>query len=138
MQELVSYDGVGPKTASCVLLFCLGRSSFPVDTHVFRLSRLLGWVPPKADRVTAQAHLDLRISDELKYGLHVLMVGHGRRCKGCKGGSGGKGDCVLKQWLRESRGAKEEKLDAVVVEAEEQHSEVAVEDSMDIVKKEEL
>lgn len=79
MQELVSFEGVGPKTASCVLLFCLGRSSFPVDTHVFRLSRLLGWVPPKADRVTAQAHLDLMIPGELKYGLHVLMVGHGRR-----------------------------------------------------------
>lgn len=79
MKELVSYDGVGPKTASCVLLFCLGRSSFPVDTHVFRLSKLLGWVPTKSDRVTAQAHLDLKIPDELKYGLHVLMVGHGRR-----------------------------------------------------------
>lgn len=79
MKELVSYDGVGPKTASCVLLFCLGRPSFPVDTHVFRLSKLLGWVPSKSDRVTAQAHLDLKVPDELKYGLHVLMVAHGRR-----------------------------------------------------------
>ncbi|KAI0090109.1 DNA glycosylase [Irpex rosettiformis] len=96
MQELVSYNGVGPKTASCVLLFCLGRESFPVDTHVFRLSKLLGWVPSKADRVTAQAHLDLRIPNELKYGLHVLMVGHGRRCKGCRG----KGECPLKTWMK--------------------------------------
>lgn len=79
MKELVSYDGVGPKTASCVLLFCLGRSSFPVDTHVFRLSKLLGWVPSNSDRVTAQAHLDLKVPDELKFGLHVLMVAHGRR-----------------------------------------------------------
>lgn len=101
MKELVSFQGVGPKTASCVLLFCLGRSSFPVDTHVFRLSRLLGWVPTKADRVTAQAHLDLTIPDELKYGLHVLMVGHGRRCRGCKAGNSAKGDCVLKAWLKE-------------------------------------
>ncbi|KAI0628675.1 DNA glycosylase [Trametes polyzona] len=117
MEELVSYDGVGPKTASCVLLFCLGRSSFPVDTHVFRLSRLLGWVPQKADRVTAQAHLDLTIPDGLKYGLHVLMVGHGRRCKGCKG-SGSKEACVLKTWLREKRGAKEEELEAKIEDAE--------------------
>ncbi|THH21598.1 hypothetical protein EUX98_g8343 [Antrodiella citrinella] len=79
MKELVSFQGVGPKTASCVLMFCLGRYSFPVDTHVFRLSRLLGWVPQKADRVTAQAHLDIVLQGELKYGLHVLMVGHGRR-----------------------------------------------------------
>lgn len=119
MQELVSYDGVGPKTASCVLLFCLGRSSFPVDTHVFRLSRLLGWVPQKADRVTAQAHLDLTIPDDLKYDLHVLMVGHGRRCKGCKGTGGGKGaPCVLKTWLREKKGAKEEELEAKIEDVE--------------------
>ncbi|KZT69141.1 DNA glycosylase [Daedalea quercina L-15889] len=119
MRELVSYDGVGPKTASCVLLFCLGRASFPVDTHVFRLSKLLGWVPSKADRITAQAHLDLTIPAELKYGLHVLMVGHGRRCLGCKGGSRGKGDCVLKNWLREHRGMKDEELEHLAVKAEE-------------------
>lgn len=119
MQELVSYDGVGPKTASCVLLFCLGRASFPVDTHVFRLSKLLGWVPSKADRITAQAHLDLTIPNELKYGLHVLMVGHGRRCSGCKGGSRGTGDCVLKTWLKEYRGINDGDLERMSVKLEE-------------------
>ncbi|ESK94378.1 base excision dna repair protein [Moniliophthora roreri MCA 2997] len=99
MKELISYDGVGPKTASCVLLFCLGRDSFAVDTHVFRLSKLLGWVPAKADRVMAQAHLDRRIPDEVKYGLHVLMVQHGRVCKGCKK-SGSKEPCVLKEYMK--------------------------------------
>ena len=121
MAELVSYDGVGPKTASCVLLFCLGRASFPVDTHVFRLARLLGWVPARADRVTAQAHLDLKIPAELKYGLHVLMIGHGKRCKGCKGGAGSaKIECVLKKWLREERGVKEEELEMTVAKVEEE------------------
>ena len=99
MQELMSYDGVGPKTASCVLLFCLGRDSFAVDTHVYRLSKLLGWVPGKADRVLAQAHLDLRIPDELKYALHVLMIQHGRVCKGCK--KSASGDCALKMYVRQ-------------------------------------
>ncbi|KAF8348432.1 DNA glycosylase [Amanita rubescens] len=97
MRELMSYDGVGPKTASCVLLFCLGRDSFAVDTHVYRLSRLLGWVPGKADKVLAQAHLDLRIPDELKYGLHVLMIQHGRVCKGCR--KSASGNCVLKIYV---------------------------------------
>lgn len=32
MEELCSFDLVGVKTASCVLLFCLGRDSFAVDT----------------------------------------------------------------------------------------------------------
>jgi endonuclease III len=102
MKELISYDGVGPKTASCVLLFCLGRDSFAVDTHVFRLTKLLGWVPEKADRVLAQAHLDLKIPGELKYGLHVLMIQHGRTCGGCKkAGSGA--SCVLKTYLKQAR-----------------------------------
>ena len=96
MEELVSYQGVGPKTASCVLMFCLERESFPVDTHVFRLSGLLGWIPAKANRITAQAHLDARIPGELKYGLHVLMIAHGRRCSGCKNRS--RGACSLKTY----------------------------------------
>ena len=99
MQELVSLDGVGPKTAACVLSFCLGRQAFAVDTHVFRLSKLLGWVPKTADRVGAQAHLELKIPPELKYGLHVMMVRHGRTCRGCK--KDGKGPCPLKSWLKE-------------------------------------
>ncbi|KZS96414.1 DNA glycosylase, partial [Sistotremastrum niveocremeum HHB9708] len=102
MKELQSYAGVGPKTASCVLLFCLGRDSFAVDTHVYRLTRLLGWVPPKADRVMAQAHLDIRVPNHLKYGLHVMLIGHGRRCSGCKG-DGSRGACVLKTWLKEKK-----------------------------------
>lgn len=103
MRELVSFDGVGPKTASCVLLFCLKRSSFAVDTcvlfphlltlganlrrHVFRITASLGWLPtspsPKLTRDTAFAHLDVRIPDELKYGLHSLLVSHGRGCERC-------------------------------------------------------
>ncbi|KAK7041533.1 hypothetical protein VNI00_009405 [Paramarasmius palmivorus] len=99
MNELIAYDGVGPKTASCVLLFCLGRDSFAVDTHVFRLSKFLGWVPEKADRVMAQAHLDKRVPDEVKYGLHVLMIQHGRVCKGCKK-AGSREPCILKEYRK--------------------------------------
>jgi len=47
--KLVGYPGVGPKTASCVLLFCMQRPSFAVDTHVFRLTRWLGWTPSDAE-----------------------------------------------------------------------------------------
>lgn len=109
MKELISYDGVGPKTASCVLLFCLGRDSFAVDTHVFRLSKVLGWVPPKADRVLTQAHLDLRIPADLKYGLHVLMIQHGRVCKGCR--TTGSGDCILKAYLKERKKTSKEEIE---------------------------
>ncbi|KAF5387328.1 hypothetical protein D9757_005733 [Collybiopsis confluens] len=98
LKELTSYDGVGPKTASCVLMFCLGRDSFAVDTHIFRISKVLGWVPSSADRILAQAHLDIMLPTDLKYGLHVLMIQHGRTCKGCKR-SGATAACVLKEFL---------------------------------------
>ncbi|PHH71665.1 hypothetical protein CDD80_5080 [Ophiocordyceps camponoti-rufipedis] len=42
MREMLSFQGVGPKTASCVLLFCLRRASFAVDTHVYRLAEVWG------------------------------------------------------------------------------------------------
>ena len=35
---LLAFDGVGPKTALCVLLFALGRAVFPVDTHIYRIA----------------------------------------------------------------------------------------------------
>jgi endonuclease-3 len=80
---LQSFAGVGPKTASCVLLFCLNRESFAVDTHVWRIAKRLGWVPDHASRDQTYLHLDERIPAELKYPLHVLMVQHGKCCPEC-------------------------------------------------------
>ncbi|PWW79348.1 DNA glycosylase [Tuber magnatum] len=85
-EKLTTFDGVGPKTASCVMLFCLQRDSFAVDTHVFRLSKFLKWVPAKATRETTYAHLDVRVPAEHKYALHNLLIRHGRTCKECKAG----------------------------------------------------
>ncbi|KAJ9623570.1 hypothetical protein H2203_005832 [Taxawa tesnikishii (nom. ined.)] len=95
--KLVAYPGIGPKTASCVLLFCLQRPSFAVDTHVFRLCRYLGWVPPpsalkkgqpKVERNTTYSHCEVRIPDELKYALHQLLIKHGKACPRCRAATG--------------------------------------------------
>ncbi|KAI8590005.1 base excision DNA repair protein [Geranomyces variabilis] len=98
MSELMAFDGVGPKTASCVLLFCLSRPSFAVDTHVFRISKSLGWVPPRANREQAQAHLETMVPPDLKYALHCLLVTHGKTCASCGARSVAKqkGACPLK------------------------------------------
>ena len=45
---LSQFKGVGPKTISCVLMFCLGRQDFPVDTHVWKMAINLGWVPGRS------------------------------------------------------------------------------------------
>ena len=36
IEQLDNFDGIGVKTASCVLLFALDRNVCPVDTHVHR------------------------------------------------------------------------------------------------------
>ena len=46
MQELLSLPGVGRKTAN-VFLAEHGKHALPVDTHVFYLSRKLGWAKDK-------------------------------------------------------------------------------------------
>lgn len=84
MQTLTSFKGVGPKTASCVMLFCLGRNFFPVDTHVFRITQALGWLPRPATRESAFRHLNQAIPDHLKYPLHMLIFQHAQRCPSCK------------------------------------------------------
>lgn len=84
LKALIRYPGIGPKTAACVLLFCLQRPCFAVDTHIFRICKWLGWVPEKANEVTAFSHLDFKIPDELKYSLHQLFIKHGKECPRCR------------------------------------------------------
>lgn len=85
MVELVKFPGIGPKTAACVILFCLQRPCFAVDTHVFRICKWLGWLPPnKATEVTSFSHLEVRIPDHLKYSLHQLFIFHGKSCPRCR------------------------------------------------------
>lgn len=100
MTELVKYPGIGPKTAACVLLFCLQRPCFAVDTHIFRLCKWLGWVPRKATEISAFSHLEVRVPDHLKYSLHQLLIRHGKLCPRCRaitgqGSAGWKDGCVI-------------------------------------------
>jgi endonuclease III len=88
MTELIKYPGIGPKTAACVILFCLQRPCFAVDTHIFRLCRWLGWIPARANEVSAFSHLEVRIPNHLKYSLHQLFIRHGKTCPRCRAATG--------------------------------------------------
>jgi endonuclease III len=90
-EYLVSLPGVGPKTAACVLAFAMARPAFPIDTHVHRIVRRLGWIDEKASAERAHRELTPRIPSELRYELHRRFIRHGReickprmpRCTGC-------------------------------------------------------
>ncbi|ROT41585.1 DNA glycosylase [Sodiomyces alkalinus F11] len=84
MLELTKYPGIGVKTASCLILFCLQQPSFAVDTHVWRFCKWLKWVPPKASRDDTFMHAEVRVPNHLKYGLHQLFIRHGKQCVRCR------------------------------------------------------
>lgn len=76
---LLEFDGVGPKTADCVLLFAGGQVGvFPVDTHVHRIYRRLGIAAPDADHETVRARLEDEVPAE-KCGFgHTASIEFGR------------------------------------------------------------
>lgn len=41
---LLSLPGVGKKVARCVMIYSLGMDAFPVDAHVLRICKRLGWI----------------------------------------------------------------------------------------------
>ena len=97
LMAMQKYPGIGVKTAACVALFCMQKPCFAVDTHVFRLCRYLGWVPPKdeevaqgekkrpeVNEVNTFKHCEVRIPENLKYGLHQLFWDHGNNCGRCR------------------------------------------------------
>jgi endonuclease III len=86
--------GVGPKTAACVLVFAMGRPAFPVDTHVHRIVRRLGWVPAAASADKAHQVLAPIVPPAIKYDLHVAMISHGRTV--CRAARPLCDDCVLR------------------------------------------
>ena len=76
---LTSFEGVGLKTASIVMVFSLGMPAFPVDTHIYRITGRLGLRPEKMD--IDQTHkLMLELFDPKVYGpAHVNLILLGRR-----------------------------------------------------------
>lgn len=90
-QWLLRFKGVGPKTASIVLLFSLDKPAFPVDTHIHRLSGRLGLRPEPMTAAKAHDHLAQLFPPETYYDVHLNLIRHGRevcnarqpRCQAC-------------------------------------------------------
>ena len=76
---LTRLPGVGHKTASCVLLFSLGKPSLPVDTHVFRVAKRLRLIDSKVSTEKAHSLLQEQIPPSKVYQFHIHMIEHGRR-----------------------------------------------------------
>jgi endonuclease-3 len=91
--RLEQLPGVGPKTASCVLLFSLGVPVMPVDTHVHRIAGRLGLIPRGMAAGPAHAFLTALVPDERMLEAHLLLIAHGRQT--CRAQRPRCGECVL-------------------------------------------
>lgn len=91
MEELVKLKGVGRKTANIVLAGSFGKIvGIAVDTHVHRLSRLLGLSDQK-NPVKVERDLMELFPQEKWWAVNYMLITHGRRvcdakkpnCDGC-------------------------------------------------------
>ncbi|MBI2130052.1 endonuclease III [Candidatus Woesearchaeota archaeon] len=76
--ELIKLKGVGPKTASIVVVYGYNKPDrIPVDTHVHQISNRLGWVNAKTPEKT-QIELEKIIPKKYWYDLNELFVQFGQ------------------------------------------------------------
>ncbi len=81
MKWLTDLPGIGPKTATLLLLFNFKKPVMPVDTHVHRVTQRLGLIGPKVS--ASKAH-DLLLSYLPKdatvlFNFHKHFYWHGQR-----------------------------------------------------------
>ena len=77
MSWLLSFPGVGRKTAGIVMLFSFGKPYFPVDTHIKRVTHRLGLVGEKDDPHKRMNGL-LPEDPALMQRLHLQLIRLGR------------------------------------------------------------
>ncbi len=79
LRWLRGLPGVGPKTAACVMLFSLGKPAFPVDTHVWRVTKRIGLLGPRETAEQAHETLQALIPPEWRHTMHINLIQHGRQ-----------------------------------------------------------
>lgn len=110
MKWLTNIEGIGPKTASIILLFAFGRDAFPVDTHVHRVTARLGLIPPRMSAEKAHAFLAELGPPETYYPIHINLIRHGREI--CHARNPQCVICPLKDWCDYYRRAIQQTADA--------------------------
>jgi len=103
LEYLLKFDGVGHKTASCVLLFAFGKAVFPVDTHIHRIALRAGWIPARTTADRAHQLMQAVVPPDIAYSLHVLLIAHGRQT--CLARRPLCDKCVLQDLCRTGRSA---------------------------------
>ncbi len=84
-KTLLELHGVGPKTADVVLLFSANKPTVPVDTHVNRVSKRLGFARLEGNYEAVRLSLQEIFEPNDYLTLHLLLISLGRKyCKARK------------------------------------------------------
>ncbi|AQG78798.1 endonuclease III domain-containing protein [Spirosoma montaniterrae] len=96
MQWLTNLPGIGPKTATLLLLFNFHKPVLPVDTHVHRVTQRLGLIGPNVSAEKAHAILLARLPPDavVLFNFHKHFYWHGQRV--CTWYNPKCSDCVLR------------------------------------------
>ncbi|MFH0766292.1 MAG: endonuclease III [Calditrichota bacterium] len=95
---LTSRKGIGVKTAAVVLAFAFNRDLCPVDTHVHRIARRLGWIPEGTSADSAFGFLNPLIPSGRAAAFHLNLLKFGRSI--CLARKPGCASCPLRDECR--------------------------------------
>ena len=102
---LTSLPGVSEKVAKCVMMYTLDARVMPVDVHVHRIARRLGWTARKrADQ--CHDELESLVPRSSRYTFHVDCVLHGRQV--CRPHEPICRNCCIKRFCQYFKRAKQD------------------------------
>ena len=79
---LMKLPGIGPKTADVLLLFRAGKPTIPVDTHIKRVSKRIGFASQNANYEEIRNRLEALYDPRDYLDVHILLILLGRKyCK---------------------------------------------------------
>jgi endonuclease-3 len=76
-EELMSINGIGPKTANIVLAFAYGKNVLPIDTHCHRIPNRLGWIKTK-NPIQTEAELEKILPKKYWRDFNAIFVQFGK------------------------------------------------------------
>ena len=79
VEFLCRHKGIGIKTAYVTLAFAFGRNVFPVDTHILRISKRLGFIPNNCTAEKAHELMTPLIPQGKAFPFHINLISFGRK-----------------------------------------------------------
>ena len=79
-KRLLELDGIGIKTARCIMMYSFKRKVFPIDTHCARILSRIG-IPKVSMSPRSKSYANYiqnRIPADLRLKLHINLIQHGR------------------------------------------------------------